>query len=82
MKSCQNCRCVNRNFWFCVKSVVRLIVCVQGHHKYSCCLLVMQCIITVMAICGEEEHFFGTNAFTLRTVIPGDVDSSDDKVNT
>jgi len=41
----------------------------------------MLCVITGMHVCGLEEHFFSTNAFTLSTVVPGGLDSSDNEVN-
>jgi len=34
-----------------------------------------------MHMCGLEEHFFSTNAFTLSTVVSGGLDSSDNEVN-
>jgi len=38
-------------------------------------------VITGMHVCGLEEHFFSTNAFTLSTVIPGGFDFSHNEVN-
>jgi hypothetical protein len=34
-----------------------------------------------MHVCGLEDNFFSTNAFTLRAVVPGVLESSDDEVN-
>jgi len=32
-------------------------------------------------VCGLEDHFFSTSSFTLSTVVPGGLYSSDNEVN-